>query len=130
MVEKWQFLKLKFSVFFFQNWKTQLSKNIGIYVIAFDPIEIQTQQAPQNDRQNLSFVKDTNVVGNRMTRNGPKMTNSKGCLFNFWTDFSLQKLITPSTHQSKLVTYVHFTMMHPVLNYNCLYSGLDLAGAT
>ena len=56
MVEKWQFLKLKSSVFFFQNWKTQLSKNIGIYVIAFDPIEIQTQQAPQNDCRNLSFV--------------------------------------------------------------------------
>ena len=57
--------------FFFQNWKTQLSKNIWIYIIAFNPIEIQTQQAPQNDRRNLSFVKDTNVVGNRMTRKGP-----------------------------------------------------------
>ena len=75
--------------YFFQNWKTQLSKNIGIYVIAFDPIEIQTQQAPQNDRRNLSFVKDTNVVGNRMTRKGPKMTIWKGCLFNFRMDFSL-----------------------------------------
>ena len=48
--------------FFFQNWKTQLSKNIWIYIIAFNPIEIQTQQAPQNDRRNLSFVKDTNVI--------------------------------------------------------------------
>ena len=33
------------------------------------------------------FVKDVNVVGNRMTRNGCKMTSSKSCLFNFRTDF-------------------------------------------
>ena len=51
--------------FFLQNWKTQLSKNIWIYIIAFDTIEIWTQQAPQNGLGNLSFVKDTNVVGNK-----------------------------------------------------------------
>ena len=28
--------------FFFQNWKTQLSKKFVIYVVAFDPIKIQT----------------------------------------------------------------------------------------
>ena len=42
-----------------------MSKNIGIYVIAFDPIEIQTQQAPQNDCLNLSVLKDFNVVGEK-----------------------------------------------------------------
>ena len=53
------FWNLNFQVFFLQNWKTQLSTQIVIYVIAFDPIKIQTCLAPQNDRQNLSFVKDT-----------------------------------------------------------------------
>ena len=33
-----------------------------IYVVAFDPIKIMTCWAPQNDCQNLSFVKATNVV--------------------------------------------------------------------
>ena len=33
--------------------------------IVFDPIEIQTNQAPQNDRLNLSFLKDFNVVGEK-----------------------------------------------------------------
>ena len=87
--------------FFLQNWKTQLSKYIWIYIIAFDTIEIQTQQAPQNGRRNLSFVKDTNVVGNRMTRKGPKMTISKGCLFNFRTDFKLNLISTIRSDQTR-----------------------------
>ena len=40
-------------------------------------------EGPQNDHPNLSFVKDINVVGDRMTRNGHKMTISKSCLFKF-----------------------------------------------
>ena len=36
-----------------------------IYVIAFDPIKILTCWALQNDCQNLSFVKATNVVGKK-----------------------------------------------------------------
>ena len=32
-------------------------------------------------------MKDINVVGDRMIRNGCKMTSSKSCLFNFRTDF-------------------------------------------
>ena len=36
-----------------------------IYVVAFDPIKIQTCLAPQNDCQNLSFVKDNYVVGKK-----------------------------------------------------------------
>ena len=34
-------------------------------------------------------MKNINVIGNRMTRNGRKMTNSKSCLFNFRTDFQI-----------------------------------------
>ena len=66
----------KFSdFFFFQNWKTQFWKQIVIYVVAFDPIKIQTCLAPQNDCQNQSFVKDNYVVGKKMTRYGPKNPN-------------------------------------------------------
>ena len=88
LAHKWLKIDNFWNFFFFQNWKTQLSKNIWIYVIAFAPIVIQTQQAPQNDHRNLSFVKGNIVNGNRMTRKGPKMTISKGCLFNFRTDFT------------------------------------------
>ena len=42
--------------------------------LAFDPIEIQTHYAPQNDRLNLSFLKDFGVVGKKMARKGQKMT--------------------------------------------------------
>ena len=42
-------------------------------VITFEPIEIQTRSAPQNDRLNLSFVKDFLKVGTKMARNGRKM---------------------------------------------------------
>ena len=47
-----------------------------IYVIDFDPIGIYACLAPQNDRQHLNFVKDINVVGEKMNRNGLKMANS------------------------------------------------------
>ena len=50
------------------------------YVVAFDSIKIQTPLAPQNDRQDLSFVKDIYVVGEKMTRNGGKMANTKLCV--------------------------------------------------
>ena len=42
------------------------------FVVAFDPIKISTHYAPQNDRWNLSFVKDIYVVAKKMTTNGPK----------------------------------------------------------
>ena len=37
-----------------------------------EPIKIQTSSASQNDRLNFSFVKDTHVVGEKMTRSGRK----------------------------------------------------------
>jgi hypothetical protein len=46
-----------------------------IYVVAFDPMKIQTCLAPKNDCQNLSIVKDNNVVEKKMTRNGLKKPN-------------------------------------------------------
>ena len=74
---------------FLQNWKTQLLNTFVIYVLAFDPIKINALYASQNDRQNLSFVKDINVVGNKMARNGCEMTISKSRLFFNQTDFNL-----------------------------------------
>ena len=47
--------------------------SVMFYVVTFDPIEIQTHQAPQNDRLNLSFLKDFHVVGEKMARKGHKM---------------------------------------------------------
>ena len=59
-----------------------------IYVLAFDPIRIYSLNAFQNDRRNLSFVKHINVVGNKMTINGRKMTISKSCIFFNRTEFT------------------------------------------
>ena len=59
------------------------------YVLAIDPIKIDTLYTSQNDQRNLSFVKDVNVVGDQKTRNGRKMTISKSCIFFNRTDFSL-----------------------------------------
>ena len=40
--------------------------------IMFEPIKIETYLVPQNDRLNLSLVKDIYVVGKKMARNGRK----------------------------------------------------------
>ena len=45
-------------------------EKIAFCVITFDQIKIQTHSAPQNDRQNFSFVKDTYVDGKKLARNG------------------------------------------------------------
>ena len=44
--------------------------------MAFDSIKILACWALQNDRQNLSFVKATYVVGKKMARNTGKIANS------------------------------------------------------
>ena len=51
----------------FQAWKKKDFNQY--YVVAFDPIKIYTHSAPQNDRLNLSFVKDIYVVAKTMARN-------------------------------------------------------------
>ena len=76
-----------------------------IYVVAFNSIKIQTCSAPQNDHQNLNFVKDINVVGDKMTKNGLKMTNSKSCLFNFQTDFTYSKIKRKQSYLT--IDFVH-----------------------
>ena len=38
------------------------------FAITFEPIKIQKCSAPQNDRLNLSFVKDTYVNAKKMAR--------------------------------------------------------------
>ena len=45
----------------------------AVFVITFEPIKIQTCSSPQNDRLNLSFVKDIKVIGKKPTRYGHKM---------------------------------------------------------
>ena len=40
-------------------------RKIVFYVLVFDPIKILILLAPQNVHQNLSFVKDINVVGKK-----------------------------------------------------------------
>ena len=59
-----------------------------IFAVAFDPIKILTCWALQNDRQNLSFVKATNVVGEKMAGNTCKMAISYLCHFRFETEFN------------------------------------------
>ena len=44
----------------------------SIFDITFDPNNIYTSLAPQNDCLNLSFVKDTHVVVEKITRSGLK----------------------------------------------------------
>jgi hypothetical protein len=51
-----------------------VTSSFAFYVITFEPIEVQTRSAPQNDRLNLRFVKDTSVNGRKLARNGPKTT--------------------------------------------------------
>ena len=58
--------------FFLQNGKKpELEKN-ALCVITFAPIEVQTHSTSQNDRLNLSFVKDSYVDGGKVARNGRK----------------------------------------------------------
>ena len=51
-------------------------KKIVFYVVAFDPKKIWACQAHQNICLKLNFVKDNNVVGQKMTRNGQLIDNS------------------------------------------------------
>ena len=51
-----------------------VTSSFAFYVITFEPIdiEVQTCLAPQNDRLNLSFVKDLHVFAKKITRSGLK----------------------------------------------------------
>ena len=52
---------------FLQNHKNQEMEIFAFCVITFEPIGFQTHSAPQNDRLNLSFVKDIYLVGEKKT---------------------------------------------------------------
>ena len=58
--------------FLLQNRKKREIEIFAFRVIMFEPIKIYTCLASQNDRLNLSFVKDENTVGKKMATNGPK----------------------------------------------------------
>ena len=45
---------------------------ICILLITFEPIEVQTCPAPQNNHLNLSFAKDINVNSGKLARNDQK----------------------------------------------------------
>ena len=46
---------------------------LAFYALAIEPIKVQTCSASQNDRLNLSFVKDTYDNAKKMAKNGGKM---------------------------------------------------------
>ena len=58
---------------FLQNRKKTKMGIFAFCVIAFEPIKIQTCSAPQNDRLNLSFVKDKTCSWQKMARYGRYM---------------------------------------------------------
>ena len=81
----------KFSGFFLPKLKKESKSKIVFYIVAFDPIEIQTRLAPQKDHQHLNFLKDNYVVGKKMNSNGFKIAKVKGCLFYIEMEYSLTK---------------------------------------
>ena len=61
------------------------------YLVVVDPIKIQSRLAPQNVHQNLSFVKDINVVCEKMTRNCRKIVPKPICALHFRYVFNTVK---------------------------------------
>jgi hypothetical protein len=49
-----------------------VTSSFAFCVITFEPIEVQTCSAPQNDRLDLVFVKDDYVNSRKLARNGRK----------------------------------------------------------
>ena len=58
---------------FLQNYKNPKRELFVFCLITFEPIEVQTLSAPQNDRLNLLFMKDIYVGVHKMARNGLKI---------------------------------------------------------
>ena len=78
----------KFSLFFLTKLKKTETKNDFVLSCSFDPIKIRTGLAPQNVHKNLSFVKDTNVVCQNMTRKCCKIVQKPICALHFRYVFS------------------------------------------
>ena len=62
-------IKQQFIICYLPSPETEI---FAFCVITFETIKIQTQLAPKNDHLILSSVKDENIVGKQMTRNGQK----------------------------------------------------------
>ena len=45
----------------FEDHRLVVTASFAFCVITFEPIEVQTRSAPQNDGLNLSFVKDEHI---------------------------------------------------------------------
>ena len=69
----------KFSEIFLPELKKTWKQKKVFHVVAFDLIRIQTCLAPQNEHQNLSFVKDIHEDDKRINRNDHKIAECKGC---------------------------------------------------
>ena len=63
--------------FFLQNHKKTEMKAFAFHVITFEPLNIQTHQVPQNDHLNFSFVPVDLMVGEKMAKNGKKISKKK-----------------------------------------------------
>ena len=72
---------------------------LAFYAIAIESIEIYKCSAPQNDRQDLSFLKDFHVVGKKMK----KMVKKWSFMSHQFSGFFLQKLKKVETE--KIVFY-------------------------
>ena len=75
LAKKWPEMVVKqtfISCYFFASQPSQEMEIFAFCVITFEPIKIQTNSAHQNDRLNLSFVKDKHAVGKNMARNSHK----------------------------------------------------------
>ena len=70
---KRNWLHLFHEFFFLQNWWNPETEILAFYAIAIEPIKLQTHSASQNDRLNLSFVKDIYDNAEKMARKGRKM---------------------------------------------------------
>jgi hypothetical protein len=69
----------------------------ALCVITFEPIKVYTNSAHQNDRLNLSLLKDKHTVGQKMARNGRKPA------IYFVIFVSKQSLILPELLDDKAV---------------------------
>ena len=69
--------KMQMSVFV-KNGKKKEMKIFAYCVLTFEPILSKTCKAPQNDRQNLSVVKDEHTYGKKVARKGHTEVISKG----------------------------------------------------
>ena len=77
-----------FSFFSYKIEKTGNKEGNVFSLVVFDPIKINSRLATQNVHQNLTFVKDINVVCEKMNRNCRKIVPKPICALHFRYVFS------------------------------------------